>query len=1268
MRRRSSHIAWCLAVGVTMIGTTAPMAHAGPQTVAPTVHGESQSAPQSLTTADDLVDGGAEQQRWSSVPNSRIVLNPFLYERPGSELDQSDGPQLPLSAAYYAHDKALKLDNLLQIYSSPGAPPVNEPDPVSATPAKLSRWSTDRVTSQESSGATTVTVTDGNKWGNIYSEPLMIDFDENPEVTIDVGSVTEEWSLKVNNGSWTEDKEIQADTSEEGLLTYNLAELLELTGEQSLTFKLWVTGAQGASAVFESLTYQLPAFPDEGEDIGWADDFDSEDGWASAELRGRNATLTSDGTVGTVTHVADAAYGAVEKNVKIDVSKHHLLSVRTTAASAEWALKLYDFEDENKDFQIQGDTSNTGVITFDLSELTELAGEQEFKLKLFAIGPKGTSVTFDRVSFYARSGTPFLGTADARNYAWHPAALDFDATYDSGTLEGSDIFHDADSFTRTVSSDLEDKVVFAGSYTDALKVNEVDRTLTVAAEDFSYTIALPVEARLRFYKSEADLLYGKNASPEPSRTGFWSASLPGSGEHAVGVGFATNDVGLPDASTASKVSALAASSYDDAQSDREAQTVFWNEYLAKVPVPQDFSIHEVDDLGVSAADVKKMYYQAWIGLELNVLPATPETGNQYAQVGTGKPSMWMKGTPGTKNAASWDSLLGMQNLVHVDPENSWEAFEGMMALLTPEGSLGGESLPSRKAQTAWILYQATGEMDKLESVYEPLVHHLRWERDHLRWILNGSNDIEDERDAEFVVSLIYDLGFASKISTVLEHDADAAEWEKLIETLTGDYEGWFFPEDGTTLQKTFLNGSKSDDAGLTMYVATGLGVPGLGDHYVNELMNRLASEYDVNMPFAGLAEEAIKAPDAQLMAYGLLQRGEYAKAEVLLNSITRDMVRTGWFAEVYQGASDGTLESKPIARGVRPSLFGIAQLIDNVLINNGYQMEAGDPSFIRMPNSQGGVSGLSYLGNRLNVEIDGDAIQLSGTAVEGTDACTEFTAPVGETIELSFDCPADPGAVVPQLSATSKNAAYPDIAEVTVEVTAEDIAPSGTVRVRDGSIELARAQVTSNKSVDLSVPTEELGAGVHQLTLEFEPAAESGVQSGSTEVELQVDKGMTEVMLISANHLVKGAQADLMVALTAVGATAPTGQVEVLVAGESVGSAAVEESEHRYIATIRTAELTSSGDVMLRYSGNQNIAARSYETDAVVTNSVSDIDEEAPDQENPGSGDGSSIDEALTGSLPKTGIDAIGLILLAVATIGVGTLALRGRGRKGVNA
>src|SRR5262249_29551927 len=65
--------------------------------------------------ANDLADGTAGQPRWISQSGSRIVVNPYDVLATNSPVQQSNRPDVPLNVAYYSHDEATRLDDLLML-------------------------------------------------------------------------------------------------------------------------------------------------------------------------------------------------------------------------------------------------------------------------------------------------------------------------------------------------------------------------------------------------------------------------------------------------------------------------------------------------------------------------------------------------------------------------------------------------------------------------------------------------------------------------------------------------------------------------------------------------------------------------------------------------------------------------------------------------------------------------------------------------------------------------------------------------------------------------------------------------------------------------------------------------------------------------------------------------------------------------------------------------------------------------------------------------
>lgn len=1015
----------------------------------------------------ELTDSSATQQRWLSVPESRLVLNPYDFDGSGTELDQNSGAGLPVSNGFYAHDKAIRTTNILQTFVAPDAPPPSsgqEGDPsyradFSTIGTPDSTWVHSGVDPKlnDDDSVDLTTGSSGDHWGYI-AQSVTVDLSSAPVLTVDVPRTSGLWAVKVAAPGQADVALHAGDLSQTGSVSFDIAAKTGWTGTRTFVVKLFAVGTAGVASTttYAGARIHSVAFPDEGTNPSFVDDFTtaSTSRWNESSA---GTTLVSNGSAAALT-LPGSEWGYRAQKINVDLTENPLLSVRVLAGSGQWAIKVSRKLGGDGDITLQPDTTQSGVLSYDLAGVTGWTGTTEFYIKLFQVGKgkTGTQTTFDRLSVHP--GSPWLASATDVASTWDPTKLTYTAEYagNAGQIVTTDQFaeKDPDAFTRQVTSTLgSGSAVVAGPYSEGTRYDDQTHTIVSDGADASYAIALPVDAEVRFYESESALRFGRAGTASPSAaSGYWAATLPQGGTSTIGIGWAIRDAAAPASAAASEsaIAAIATGAPDRAAAHWDS---FWNDYLARVPMVSDFSIQRVNDGGVTTDEMRHFYLQAWIGLEMNVLPATPETGNMFAQLGTGKPSMWMNGTPGTKNVASWDSLLGMQQLVFTDPENAWASFEGMMALVNDDvdpdayeyGELGGESLPSRKAQTAWVLYQATGDRGRLESIYKALKLHLAWEKNNMRWVLGGHNYL-DERDSEFVASLIFDLDFAAKIARELDHDEDAETWDSWVPELTENYQEWFFPAtagaDGktwSTVQKVYLDETRAQspsadqgeaptyrnehgqwvDPGWSFYTSTALVIDDLQPQYRTKIRERFTDDYDEDSQLAGLGEFAIKAPDAQLLVYGLLDSGdasEIDEAEVIIQSLNRDMTLSGLFAEVYYAT--GEIGEPVGARGVRPSLFGISNLIDNVLLANGVRTSEGTPSFVRLAKSTGGVTGLSWFGERLDVDIDGESIHLSGDAVADPTICRELDAPVGKKLAIST-CDDLPSNVSLTLSSSS---------------------------------------------------------------------------------------------------------------------------------------------------------------------------------------------------------------------------------------------------------
>lgn len=550
----------------------------------------------------------------------------------------------------------------------------------------------------------------------------------------------------------------------------------------------------------------------------------------------------------------------------------------------------------------------------------------------------------------------------------------------------------------------------AGSITGNAVYDAASQRLTVTPNgNWSYALELHGLSGVRFYRDLQSMLGDSGASTTPTSGGYWAANLPGTATSAIGVGFATAAEGSATAATR----ATAAANPATAAADVQRWTGYWNGVLAKVPVPQTFGITDVPANGVTGGDVERSYYLAWVLNQENVLPVMPETGYAYPQVATGKASGWMKGPDGSRPSATWDSLLGMQYLAYIDPATAVQAFKGMMTLTDAQGQLGGESLPSLKAKTAWTISEVTGDSTVLTDTYTDLRRYLDWAAANPRWIY-GSYDHANEHDSEFAISLLIDYDYAQRIAKAIGRADDVKHWKDAQTTLSTDYDSWFLQPDRSLLQYFFTGDPGSSSAGTNVVVASGLHATTLSTAAMAATLKRFDATYDPSKTLAGLngvGDAAIKAPDAMFTAYGLLDQGRTDDAAGWVEAILRDVVKTGQFAETYKDLAGQGLT----AGGVRPSVFGAANVIDFVWLLNGVRSDLGTPTAVNLTGRSGGVDGLHWNGEPYAITTDATGTTaFTGTAMQGADCTTValqrgHSYTVGQTTDVACSSPENPG-------------------------------------------------------------------------------------------------------------------------------------------------------------------------------------------------------------------------------------------------------------------
>ncbi len=1001
----------------------------------------------SVVTTDDLADSSNGQQRWISSPGSRVTLNP------GNPAES--GPTIPLKTEYFSWGGESYQEPQLKIFhadekeltTSSGSTNAEVGFREDFADLTSNEWQNENVTSQivdlgDDNSGLQITTASGSEYGNVYSKKITVDLTEHPMLTVSVpqlgGGGISYWALKI----WPDgggDRTVQSDTNQTGTFDYDLSDLDEtrgLTGEQTFQVRLFVTRSDGVNsrtATFDYLQFWGTGDSGNGSDertIGFEDTMgpDTQDEWNNTNDQGHNFTYNGTESGGVLTRGPEASdsWGAVERTVTVDLDRYPSLSLTVSETTGQWNAAIVENGVERQKLH-SSDATSVGTFTMDIASATGWSGLKTFQLRLFHNGALGSSTTFTNLQIFGQA--QWLNAGTDFSTTWRPEAIDYTAQFSNGSMvSGFDTTVGMNGFGRVLRPEFTQGYLGAlGRYNGEASYDQATGVLSVVtAKDGGshvWSIQFPAKTELYFFASEGSARKGKNSGVNPRPGGgYWATTLEATGDFALGFGYELmDDRSLEEQQRATSVSAdtaQTAASVSALEQARAGWEQHYNDFLARVPAPQDFELRDINAMGVSAQDVKRWYYNAWIGLEANIMEPTPETqeaGDDFWQIATGKPSTYASGPKGAEASAEWDSLFGMQFMAHIRPEISWSAFKGNLKYAVPLPGTHHETLPSRKAQTAWILYQVTGDDEELVSVYDRMVEYLDWasQDENMQWSYTSGGPAE--RDAEFYVSMIVDLGYAVKISNELGRTEDAARWHSLAQSLTATYESLFFPASGPPLYKTWIQNDQGwpihgDVTEPIQYVLTGLHTPDLADDAIGKLKALFDDNFDPARGLAGLTgpgDRDIKAPDIQFVTYGLLGQGMGGEAEQVAYAMTRDIIRAGVFAEVYGVRGDGSIWGGSVA----PSIFGNIHLIDNVWMANGFRMDQGDPAFVRLPHSMGGLSGLKVRGELLNVDLDGTVAHLSGPVVDLRMLPSSVDVSViGETklVDVSDPVPTDP--------------------------------------------------------------------------------------------------------------------------------------------------------------------------------------------------------------------------------------------------------------------
>lgn len=361
----------------------------------------------------------------------------------------------------------------------------------------------------------------------------------------------------------------------------------------------------------------------------------------------------------------------------------------------------------------------------------------------------------------------------------------------------------------------------------------------------------------------------------------------------------------------------------------------WAGWLDKIPLPKSYTLQPLPSDSIEESRVRQAYYTAWAQIIADILPPAPGGAFASSCMTTGKASLWSYGAPECPYAASWETFYGLMLLARLDPAAAWTMYLSYMRLIDEDGVLSGESLPSVKAKTAWLLYTISPCRDHLIAVLPYLERYLHWRLANLRWIYLNRTPYPDEKDIDFVVSALLDIGYQIKICTELKLHEKAAAWKERQRHLYRRFSSWFFAEDSQVYQY-YYSSSGARVPGFPLVILKALYLPQLSGAQEHALLSLFDSLYDDSRPFGGF--QHVKVENMLYMLYGLSARGRSDTARTLAAITIRDIIASGFFAEEYNH-EDGRL----LPSGVRPSVFGCALLINALWLLNGQSLTEDAP-------------------------------------------------------------------------------------------------------------------------------------------------------------------------------------------------------------------------------------------------------------------------------------------------------------------------------------
>lgn len=480
--------------------------------------------------------------------------------------------------------------------------------------------------------------------------------------------------------------------------------------------------------------------------------------------------------------------------------------------------------------------------------------------------------------------------AQSLSRRWHPAVLETEAIYPRKShVTVYDYLADGETAVRRLSLHSTCAMWAAGRCDTATWDG---KKLLITSGQQKAWLEFPEDVPVYFYDSVLEFCCGNSNSSPSAKTRFWALRFPcGTATYTLRFHYDVNEV---------------------RKEDNGPRFSYWQEWLDKVP-PVDFE--KMTGIAEPAL-LRRAYYTAWAQIIADVLPA--QEGQKRCMT-TGKASLWGYGDEHSPYAASWETFYGLMLLGRLKPEMAWEMYVDYMEMIGADGVLGGESLPSVKARTAWILHTIYPNREFLATVQPYLERYLKWRIHNLRWIYINRTPDEDEKDIDFVTSALSDVHYYISICWELGLCELASEWQLQSEALYDKFRQWFFPDGKLPVQKYYSdNGTRCEGFPLTIIKA--LHLPMLKESERKALLELFYSVYNPEKFFGGF--RGIKLENMYDTICGLLMNGCQDDAYLMAKLSVKGILNAHFFAEVYDEETDGV-----VPEGVRPAIFGCALLI-----------------------------------------------------------------------------------------------------------------------------------------------------------------------------------------------------------------------------------------------------------------------------------------------------------------------------------------------------